>query len=256
MTLIENNHREHFTYFPEKLGYLVIEKHDMWLVNCGFHTSMLNIAYGMPREKNLESIHAVVDHFKQQPFAWWILPSLTCEDFNAILLKEGFIQEAPEYAMYYSLKDTSHLSVYKTEMTIYAIKYQENRGDGGNMADFLHILSHYDPNVSAFFQKIPQHDLQHGSETFFVGYVDKEPVCIALMYKGQKTSAIFSLITPEKQRRQGYGSHMMAHMLLEAKKRGDTYVTLSASGDEAYGLYAKLGFKNVGFFHCFEWSPS
>ena len=51
----------------------------------------------------------------------------------------------------------------------------------------------------------------------------------------------------------GYGTDIMIHLLKMAKAQGSQYATLSASSDQGYRIYERLGFKAFGEFSCFEY---
>lgn len=55
------------------------------------------------------------------------------------------------------------------------------------------------------------------------------------------------------RQRKGYGTDMMVFLMKIAKDCGCHSVTLSASSNEGYGIYERLGFPTVGEFECFEY---
>jgi ribosomal protein S18 acetylase RimI-like enzyme len=119
------------------------------------------------------------------------------------------------------------------------------------LEDFISVLEPYDATARLFYEKLSPLHLQ-GSEQLFVGYSEETPVTIAILFKQGETAGIFSLLTKESSRGQGFGTEMMRYLMSFAKKSGVTHVTLSASSDSGYRIYEHLGFKRLGQFECFE----
>ena len=94
-----------FAFLPKKLGFDVHETNDVTIINCGFGSSMFNIAYGSPVNSNFETILRIKEDFKGQPFAWWVPPSQHNQKLTDRLLKSGFIIETIEHAMICELKN-------------------------------------------------------------------------------------------------------------------------------------------------------
>jgi ribosomal protein S18 acetylase RimI-like enzyme len=84
----------------------------------------------------------------------------------------------------------------------------------------------------------------------FTGYLDGEAVVSGRLFLGTRYASIYHIGTVPNARRQGAAFAMMQVLLFEAKKRGFTHATLSAT-EMARPLYERLGFKNVQLYTIF-----
>lgn len=244
---LEKMHLGHFEYLPRELGFELREYKGLNVINCGFNSSMFNIVFGGLANLNQEDIDQVINIFDGKPFAWWIPPSQVNPEMSDLLKQIGFIQEASEDAMFCDLNQINKEDLMqKTDLVVKLVE-----GDR-QLSDFIDIIKVYDDSANDFYNKIKGNDADL-DEKLFVGYIDSKPVVIGILYFEDETAAIFSLITSESMRGRGYGTDTMKYLLNFAKKNGANIVTLSASGDNGYRIYERLGFEKVGRFECFEW---
>ena len=252
MKMIEHIERTtigHFKFLPEKLGLSVVSTHGTTIINCGLGSSMFNICYdSLDSDENTWSLYAqnIVSHFNGQPFAWWVPESKRSLKLSHFLESVGFIKETIEHAMVLELS-AYHLTAPTTKLEIKQV------ATPANIEDFVSIISTYDQTACRFYRKLKNYDLTK-EEKLFVGYRENLPVAISILFESAPAVGIFSLITKESERGNGYGTAIMHYLLNFSKNRGFKYATLLASSDGGYRIYNRLGFKKIGEFECFEWS--
>lgn len=246
LKIIEQNHLGHFVYLPKQLGFDTEEINGVTVINCGFKSSMFNIAYGsLESVKISDSINEIKKSFARQPFAWWVPPTDHKQEFTDNLLRLGFVVEAPEHAMICDVEENINLQ-RKTNLEIKSVTNKLL------LDDFLTVLEVYDSCVNEFYNRIDERLLAK-NEKLFVGYERDIPVTIGILFCSKESAGIFSLITDTPYRRKGYGSDMMTFLMESAKKLGCKTITLSASSDSATLIYERLGFRSIGRFECFEY---
>ena len=246
ISLVEKNHLDHFTFLPNKMGFDVKEIDGVTIINCSLKTSMFNIAYGSPKSLDMSgSVREIKRIFTGQPFAWWIPPSDYNPKVTEVIINEGLAPETTEHAMICDIG----ISIASAKKTDLSIKHVRNEY---LLEDFLKVLEVYDPYVRKFYKKM-QGELFNSDEKLVVGYVDNRPVSIGILFSSQDNAGIFSLITNEDARGKGYGREMMIFLMNLAKENGCQTVTLSASSEDGYRIYERLGFRKVGEFECFEY---
>ncbi len=244
---IEANTLAHFKYLPALAHFPIKSDIDLTIINCGLGSSMFNIVYGNLKKYSSSigiAIQAIVDQFQNQEFAWWVPRSLQTKTLASGLLQLGFIIESEEIAMWCKPDFNSKFSSKK--LTIQQV--QTNR----QLEDFISILEIYDRTARKFYEQLPLKALQK-QEKLFIGYHNALPVCVAILFIQDHSAAIFSLITCENFRGQGFGTDMMLYLMQLSSTLGATSCTLSASSDAGYRIYERLGFTSYGQFECFEW---
>jgi len=247
---IENNTIKHFTYLPQLLGCNVKKNLQTTVINCALNSSMFNIICNtnFVDKENLElSITELIDAFKGQPFAWWLGPSSKPKHLGNTLKSKGFVMETAEYAMKYMLANFNENNIAPSVMKIVEV----NNVDA--LKDFILVLQPYDKNGATFFKKIMDFNIIK-DEKLFVGYEHDEPVSIGMLCFSDKIAGIFSVLTAENQRKKGFGTAMMNHLLRYAKDNKYLQAVLLASSSEGFSIYEKLGFRVMGKFECYEYS--
>lgn len=246
---IENNTIKHFTYLPQLLGFNIKKTFQTTIVNCSLNSSMFNIVCNTNflGERNLGlSITKIIESFKGQPFAWWIGPSSKPEHLGKTLKDKGCVKETTEYAMQYSLTNFNEGDIASSVMKIVEVNNVDI------LKDFISILQPYDKNGAALFEKIIDFNIIN-DEKLFVGYEHSQPVSIGMLCFSNEIAGIFSVLTAENQRKKGFGTAMMNHLLKYAKNNKCMQAVLLASSSEGFSVYEKLGFKVMGKFDCYEY---
>lgn len=246
LKIIEQNALGHFAFLPTELGFDTHEIDYISVINCGFGSSMFNIAYGAPLGcAASDAILNIKKAFKGQPFAWWIPPSQHNPEFTKSLLDHNLLIETIEHAMICDLAKTSSFQ-QKTDLLIKSVTNTQL------LQDFISVLEPYDQSVRSFYERVKIEHL-NSQEKLFVGYVLNKPVTIGILFISKQRAGIFSLLTDDSLQGRGYGTDMMVHLIHTAKRNHCHYVTLSASSDSGYRIYERLGFQKVGEFECFEY---
>lgn len=254
--LCEENHLGHFCHLPQHSGCNV-KKFDNWdltLINSPVSTSMFNIAFGGRLVQNRKDVEQVIEFFQKRPFAWWIPSSHKSPSLTKLLLEENFVVETVEHAMICDLKD----AILPTEnINLHVIQVRESPEieENSSLNDFISILEPYDSNACYFYRSNFGKSQNAQQEKLFVGYSENKPVTIGILFNNQAngSSAIFSLLTKQEMRGQGYGTEMMQFLMTCARNHGSRYISLSASSDSGFRIYTRLGFVKCGEFECLEY---
>lgn len=245
--LIEAGHLSHFKALPQALGFCVEARSGVTYIPCHLGSSMFNIAFGAPDHGDLPGeLARAKSLFKGQPFAWWVPPSLATDAVAQEFLAAGFHKEAPEHAMIRNLTDFEGLPK-RSNLQVEQVTSKKQ------LDDFIDILSPYDETAQAFYGRLEDAHLS-GAEHLFVGYANGACVTIGILHRGNTSAGLFSLVTKEEARGQGYGQDMMVALMGAAKAAGRSFITLSASSDAGFRLYGRLGFETHGAFGCFEFT--
>jgi ribosomal protein S18 acetylase RimI-like enzyme len=89
-----------------------------------------------------------------------------------------------------------------------------------------------------------QRNLENKSQTFYIGYLNNEPIGTTLLVEKNGTAGIYAVATLSEARKQGVGTTLMAEAIVDAKKHACEAVTLQvAQNSYAESLYKKLGFQ-------------
>ncbi len=245
--LIEKMHLEYFKYLPNKLNFAVYKIDNIQIINCELGSSMFNIAFGGINNPTTEKIYNIINTFNNQSFAWWIPPSERNKALSGFLYKFG-LKKTNEDGM---LCDLSKVNI-ANPITNLEIRLVQNKQQ---LQSFINILKTYDQSAEYFYNKL-DNNFSENSIKFFVGFINNIPGVIGTLYINSHASSIFSLITKEHIRNSGYGTDMMNHLLKFAKSHKTNVVTLSASNNDGYKIYKRLGFNKLDSFECFEYIPN
>lgn len=264
---VEKNLFGHFKYLPKLLGFGVEENELLDIVNCGLYSSMFNIVCStnleqwathqqdMCSEPSFQAkyqygddfvehkVREIIQHYNNQPFAWWLGPSTNPVWMSNILQELNF--EA-------SIEQAMVIDLTKIEPDISSAIVPATTPE--HLEHFIQVLEPYDPSARRFYKKL-KNPLLYPLEKLFVGYEDSIPVVIGTLYIDEENSmaGIFNVLTCENKRRRGYGTKMMNHLLYYAKANNLGYASLCASSESGYRIYERLGFQTIGKFGCFEW---
>jgi predicted nucleotidyltransferase/ribosomal protein S18 acetylase RimI-like enzyme len=247
LQIIEDTVLGHFKYLPSTIGCSLEENQGLSIINCGLESSMFNIVFGglvLADQGGQWRIQDIINHFKAQPFAWWVPPSKCSPSLIQHLNQAGLRTETVEHAMICNL-NSFEAKPPRTGLQISQVLNEVQ------LHDFISVLEPYDVTARRFYEQLDTSQLNE-EEKLFVGYNNKTPVVISILFNGKQAAGIFSLLTQEGERGKGFGSDMMRHLMNFAKRRGQQYAILSASSDSGYQIYEHLGFKRLGYFECFE----
>ena len=232
-------------YIAEKIPSMHVETlQNASLVDSKLPSDTFNTAFGGTVDKKLAT--KVLAYYKQnnQPMAWWIGPSSASTLSHTYLEQAGFTQDEDSIGMSCDLTLTPNL----TPTTPLTIRTCETLSD---FIDFAEVLSSVfdpqDPQVNVFYKKmakIPSNQRQ--DMILFVGYEKEIPVATSCLFL-EEVAGIYDIATKPEKRNLGYGSALLSHAFLEAKKRGYLQSILQASKD-GLNLYKRYGFKEICSF--------
>ena len=174
---------------------------------------------------------------KKLPLSWWVGPLDRPDHLEEILLQEGltFKEENIGMALYLNNK-----ALPSSSTTIERVETKEQLM---NFCDVITELGIPKECASEIYQKIPP--FLYEQESSFEIHLRREngkAVSTGILVLHANVAGIYYIITALKERKKGFGTDMMYHLLHRAKKRGYTLATLQASamGKE---LYKKIGFQ-------------
>ena len=81
--------------------------------------------------------------------------------------------------------------------------------------------------------------------TFYVGYLNDQPVSVASIYRDDISAGIWDIMTHPKSQRCKIGTTMMQAMIHKLKNEKYNHVVLTAS-DAGLPVYQKMGFHLIG----------
>ena len=113
------------------------------------------------------------------------------------------------------------------------------------------------PNAFAQFQAVSTAAMNKGEQVHFLAFVDGKPVGTATLATCPASAGIWSLSTLPEFRKNGVGSALVSAALAEAKKRKyDQVMAILMPKGMAWGLFTKLGFKEVCKFPFYVYGVS
>ncbi|OGN63552.1 MAG: hypothetical protein A3G30_05625, partial [Chlamydiae bacterium RIFCSPLOWO2_12_FULL_49_12] len=180
---------------------------------------------------------------KNLPLTWWTGPRDTPAQLPQVLEEMGLCPQEENVGMYLDLQtevpeDESALSVKRVLSGRQLFDY-----------DSVHVRSEGNLDVfEQFWKKTPPLLYGKGAPVeMYVGYAKKEPVVTGLLVFYAHAAGIYYIMTLPKERRKGYGTAMMCHLLQRAREKGYFLSVLQAS-KQGKGLYARLGFLPCSLF--------
>ena len=199
----------------------------------------------------LKRITHVVSLFQKQglPFSWWVGESDTPSNLGALLLQKGFVFKETDIGMY---KDLAHFKSIQassplTFKRVESTKHLRDFADvieaiGGSSQAFDLIYSQLPPVIYAGESSLEMH----------VAYLENMPVVTGMLVTHANVAGIYYVATIPNQRKKGFGTAMLNHLLERAKKKRYLIATLQAS-EEGLSLYERLGFNRCCQF--VEYAP-
>lgn len=250
---MEENMRFHMTYFARKADVLqLISQSDVTVVKSEISDDTFNyILAARFFENNVsDRVTSIIELFQKAnlPFSWWIGQSDTPENLAEILIEQGLVFKEEDVGMFLKLADFQEVELQKMLRFEKVVSHSELR-------DFSEIIVSVGGHSEAFdkiYSKIPEEFYsQENSFEMYVGYLNDQPILSGILVVHADVAGIYYVATIPHQRRKGFGTEMMMHLLIEAKKRGIHVATLQAS-KEGKSLYERLGFTACSTFREFS----
>ena len=201
------------------------------------------------RENAHEKIDQTVAIFqnKKLPFSWWVGPGDSPDNLKDILCSHGFVYTETEHGMFLNLNNYSPQKTNKLKI-IQASNIEELKEfdyvhvhSFGNDSAFDVIFSHLPPSVYC----------GHSNYRFYTGYVDGRAVVTGALVFHAHVVGIYFIATIPSERRKGYATEMMHHLLSISKNEEHQMAVLLAS-EAGKPVYNKLGFVECCTFQEFQ----
>lgn len=190
-----------------------------------------------------ENAHSRIAHVKNLfkksnlPFSWWVSELDTPSTLGTILLKEGFAFKEKNVGMYLDL--TKDL---ETSNSALDFKKVDSPSSIKHFADIIVSIGGSEDAFKHIYAKIPLSAYRENNPLeMYVGYLNGSPTVTGILVTHADVAGIYYVATTPNERKKGFGSDMMNHLLNAAKKKGYTLATLQASS-EGLSLYERLGF--------------
>jgi GNAT superfamily N-acetyltransferase len=247
----EANKVTHLSWIQQRTTGMRVDADDQLIVvDSGLPTDTFNVICRARLEGDSlpERIAQVVTHFTtvQRPFAWWVGPADRPESLGQALLEAGFMAAGSEPGMAADLK-----ALPTTDLAPHGLRIERAR-TAKQIHEFATILAALGtPPVSEvvrFYEAATPVLLAPDAPIWlYVGYLDEEPVASAELTVGGGVGGLYNIATLAAHRRQGIGSAMTSHPLLDARANGFRTAVLQASPD-GQGIYTRLSFRVTGRF--------
>ncbi|KAB7529074.1 GNAT family N-acetyltransferase [Flagellimonas olearia] len=198
----------------------------------GIHTSTIENSQWPNRiwtdavlsEKSLQKIKAQMERNKGMTFSHFNLNSTK----NSSIAEAGFSLKSLQYGMSLSLEGK-----FETQKSIEFVRVTQDL-EAETWSSTFYRAFHY--RIS------PETPLKTASKIpYFLVYYKKQLVGTVIMYTTGKTLGVHALGIDPEQRKQGYATEIMHHVLNKGIDQGASMATLQAS-EMAKNMYLKMGF--------------
>jgi RimJ/RimL family protein N-acetyltransferase len=238
------------TYFVPYVSSMELFKDDCLVLRTPIKDDTFNYVLDtqFTEENAREKIEFIRGLYKEKelPFSWWVGPEDAPTNLKDILLSCGFLPKEYDYGMYLPLEEfrITKLSTIDIERVV------DTRG----LRDFFSIYEQSGGSKDVFdsiFSHLSSESYDEGMPYgFYVGYRGKTPVVTGVSVISEQVAGIYYIITTPEERRKGYATEMMEHLLLFANADECHTAVLQAS-EAGRHVYAKMGFRECGKFQEF-----
>ncbi len=238
------------TYFAAYVPAMQIIKNDCIIKLTDIQDDTFNMVLQarFTKENARKKIDEVIDVFnmKKLPFAWWVGPNDTPCNLKEILTSKDFISKENDYGMYLDLEEYT-----PKKLDFLTIKQVSNAGELKEFCD-IHEKTYANPEAyDIIFSKIISSSYQGKSAyRFYTGYFKGKPVTTGVLVFHADVVGIYYILTLPSERRQGFATQMMNHLLNIAQKEDQKTAVLQAS-ETGRKVYAKIGFNECCVFQEF-----
>jgi ribosomal protein S18 acetylase RimI-like enzyme len=200
------------------------------------------------------AIEAAVSRCRSRgvPMLWWAGPTTRPTDLGARLVAQGFLQGEDMPGMAADLltlpdkPQTPGLAIERARDMealehYYRVMARVFEAPDYTRSGFLEFLS-----LGGFGPQAPFRS--------YVGWLEGEPVATSTLFLGAGVAGIYNIATLPEDRRRGIGTAITLAPLWEARARGYRVAVLQSS-QSGYGLYRRIGFRQVCTVSTYVWSP-
>lgn len=241
---METNMHLQMTYFAKYVDTMeLLFQPDVTVIQSSIIDDTFNyILSALFNDKNVtDRVSKIIKSFEEQalPYSWWVGPFDTPTRLPDVLLSQGLSFKEENVGMYLCLND------YMPSQMQSMINFQRVNSLL-QLKDFSQVIVKIGGNPEAFDKiqsKVPPILYQDGAcFEMYVGYLYDVPVVTGILVLHANVGGIYYVATDPEQRKKGYGTAMMKHLIQRAQDQGYHMVTLQAS-QEGKNLYQRLGFK-------------
>jgi len=176
---------------------------------------------------------------KNLPFSWWVGERDEPDGLADELVRQGLSPKEENTGMSLSLEGKS-FSRSNKELSIERVEEKEGVAIFAKVVVSAGVYAHI---YEQLLSKIPPVLYRDGAPLeIYVGYVEGVPVVTGILVLHANVAGIYYIMTDPSFRKRGFGTEMMASLLLRAKERGYRLAILQAS-ESGRSLYQKLGFE-------------
>ena len=245
---LQENFCFQITYFASYIPSMKVLKNASTILCTEIQDDTFNIVTNshFTLENIDEQIQAIINIFQQKhlPFSWWIGPNDFPYDLKERLLTKGFIAKENDYGMYLNIENYKFPAIDNK----LHIKQVTNVQSLKEFTD-IHVKAFGNPEAfDIIFSKIPSLAYQGKAPyRFYTGYHNKKAITTGVLVFHANVVGIYFIVTLPEERRKGYATEMMYHLLKIAKEEKQKIMILQAS-EEGKKVYEKMGFKKCCIF--------
>ncbi len=183
-------------------------------------------------------------HQHRLPILWYVFPDDEPSNLSEILIANQFEEQDASPGMAMRLKDLPKAGASIPDLTIVPV-------DSPDKVDIFSKLRQtcfgVPPILAERFLPMFHQTMQGPDKSIhgYIGYMNEEPIAVASVYCSNGVAGIYNVGTIETQRGRGIGREMTRLPLQKAYEQGNDLAVLMSS-PSGYGVYRKLGFKDVG----------
>jgi len=248
---IEANMFFHKTFFPKYVPTeMMTKENDITIIETPIRDDTFNYVLRTrftktnAKKRVIETLSLYSD--KNLPFAWWLSSSDTPSTLEDILIENDLDLKDVYSGMALKLSPI----VSKTELTFERALRQDQ------LLEFTKVLESVGVHKAMYadvYSRIPPSLYQEGSSLeFFIGKKGSHAIVtgILLFYAG--VAGIYYVATRPEERRKGFGTQMIQHLLQRAEERG-YHIAVIQPPEKEKKLYERLGFKELSKFKEYAW---
>lgn len=245
LELSDKNIKEKFSYLPSRIQQMSVRTaDDMIWIDSGLHSNMFNIAF-CNATIDRSSVQLAVDYFrsKKLPYAFWIGFEQEPSWLEKELITIGLITDEIEWAMFCDL-DKHASKLIPSDFDIRQVYDRAGIQDIISVMNGILPVEEHDAIKSFYEQSVAVLLTRDCPLTFFIGYMNGNPISVSSSYCSEGLASIFDVIVLPEMRGRGLGKAMTLQAMLNAQMKGFNKCILTATNDAKY-LYQKIGFEDL-----------
>ena len=182
-------------------------------------------------------IQGVIKFFrkKQLPFSWWVGPKDTPQNLPELLQSQGFTQKETDRIFY---RSTQNITPPQTgqALTFTTITAEDQLRTYCELLTEAGIAKEVYDEIYRTISK--EAYIKDRAMELYLGYLDDTPVCTGMLFFHAGVAGIYNVVTSLKERRKGFATQMMFHLLQRAQEAKYPYMILTGS-EASHDLYSK-----------------